>query len=71
MIDEIMSLKKLYNHSLERYCNGCNYIMEHGEEADKWINMLLSILEDMNIYLDEIEKTVDVSDDEKLNGFNV
>lgn len=70
-MEDVKALKNLYNHSLERYYNGCNYIMEHGEEADKWVNMLMSILEDMNIYLTEIEKSIIVTDEERLNGFIV
>lgn len=31
------NLKVIYNYTLQRYYNGCNYINQHIEEADKYI----------------------------------
>lgn len=68
---ELNCFKELYNHSLARYYNGCNYLMTHSNEADKWLNLLNSILEDMNIYLVEIGKMQEITNDEILNGFKI
>lgn len=68
---ELRCFKELYNHNLERYYKGCNYLMEHSNETEKWLTLLQSILEDMNIYLSEIEKEQEISDDEILNGFKL
>ena len=70
-MSELNCFKELYNHNLERYYKGCNYLMEHSEETEKWISLLQTILEDMNIYLDEISKIQEISDDEILNGFKL
>lgn len=70
-MSEINCFKELYNHNLTRYYNGCNYLMTHSEEADKWLNLLNSILEDMNIYLEEIGKVEEITNDEILNGFKL
>lgn len=67
-IDE---LKWLYNHNLTRYYNGCNYIDEHSDTADKYLPNLMEILEDMNALLDEIMKEQEITDDEILNGFSL
>ena len=45
--------------------------MEKPKETDKWLSLLQSILEDMNIYLIEIEKEQEITNDEILNGFKI
>ena len=70
-MSELNCFKELYNHNLERYYKGCNYIMEKPKETDKWLSLLQSILEDMNIYLIEIEKEQEITNDEILNGFKI
>lgn len=70
-MNELNCFKELYNHNLQRYYNGCNYLMTHDDKTNKWLNLLNSILEDMNIYLKEIEKEQEVTDDEILNGFKI
>lgn len=62
-------LKWNYNRNLTRYYNGCNYLILHNEETEKWLPMLLEILNDMNVLLEEIQKTTLVSNEEILNGF--
>jgi len=62
-------LKWNYNRNLTRYYNGCNYLILHNEETDKWISILLELLNDMNVLLEEIQKTILVSNEEILNGF--
>lgn len=65
----LKDLKWNYNKNLTRYYNGCNYLILHNDEIDKWLPSLLEILEDMNILLEEIRKEIEVSDSEILNGF--
>ena len=62
-------LKWNYNRNLARYYNGCNYLIMHNEETEKWLPNLLDILSDMNVLLKEIQKTTLVSNVEILNGF--
>ena len=64
-------LKTNYNHNLLRYYNGCNYCREHKKQADKWLPELLEILENINILLEEIMKYEQVSEKEKLEGFEL
>ena len=33
----MQKVKELYNKTLQRYYNGCNYISEHIDEADKYL----------------------------------
>jgi len=64
-------LKWNYNYNLNRYYNGCNYIEEHINEADKYLPELMSIKENIEILLDEIMKHQQVSENEILNGFDI
>lgn len=59
-------LKQEYNHILERYCNGCNYISEHLEEVDKYLPVVQELLNRLNKIL---EKIPNATEEEKLNGF--
>ena len=70
-MSELKCFKELYNHNLARYYKGCNYLIEHPEQTEKWFNLLQSILEDMNIYLEEIAREQELNDDEVLNGFKL
>lgn len=58
--------KEEYNHLLQRYYNGCEYLKSHSEEEEKYLNLLLNILEDLNIIL---EKNKINNTEEILNGF--
>lgn len=58
-------LKKQYNYLLERYYKGCNYIDEHIEEADKYLPVILDLLNRINAIL----KIVPATNEEVLNGF--
>ena len=35
-MENVQALKKEYNHNLNRYYNGCNYLSEHPEDFDKY-----------------------------------
>ena len=50
----VQALKKEYNHNLNRYYNGCNYLSEHPEDFDKYISELIQIKDNvalLNKYL--------------------
>lgn len=59
-------LKQTYNKLLQRYYNGCNYIEEHLEEADKYLPKVLEFLNRINKIL---EKIPNATEEEILNGF--
>lgn len=58
-------LKELYNKTLKRYYNGCNYIAEHIEEEDKYLPEVLKLLDILNQVLEIIPAT----EREILEGF--
>ena len=58
-------IKELYNKTLQRYYNGCNYISEHIEEADKYLPKVLELLDTLN----QILKQIPATEEETLNGF--
>lgn len=60
-----MKLKELYNKTLQRYYNGCNYIEEHIQEADKYLPEVLKLLDTLN----QILKRIPATEEEILNGF--
>lgn len=59
------NLKELYNKTLQRYYNGCNYIEEHIQEADKYLPEVLKLLDTLN----QILKRIPATEEEILNGF--
>ena len=58
-------LRTLYNKILQRYYNGCNYIEEHLEEAEKYLPKVLELLDKLNKILEKIPAT----EEEILYGF--
>ncbi|MBQ3413971.1 MAG: hypothetical protein IJH39_01190 [Clostridia bacterium] len=61
----MQNIKELYNKTLKRYYDGCNYLMEHPEEWNKYEKAVLSLLDKLNKILDLIPAT----EEEILNGF--
>lgn len=59
-----------YNNDLERYYEGCEYIKTH-YNGDKYYPLLLDILDDINIELELIQKEMNPTTDEILNGINI
>lgn len=68
---ELHELKWNYNHNLNRYYNGCNYIEQNKQYTDKYLGELLSIKENLEILLTEIMENEKVSEEEILNGFKL
>lgn len=60
------NLKVIYNQTLQRYYNGCNYIEKHLEEEDKYISIILELLNKLNLI---IEKIGNMTEKEILEGF--
>lgn len=71
MVDKLYQLKWEYNHTLNRYYNGCNYIEEHSEEADKYLSAVLELLNKINNILKQIQKKQLISEAEILGGFEL
>lgn len=61
----MQKIKELYNKTLQRYYNGCNYIEEHIKEADKYLPEVLKLLDTLN----KILKRLPATEEEILNGF--
>lgn len=64
-------LKMEYNYNLNRLYNGCNYIDEHPEECDKYIDEVQKIYKKTNEILEEIMKYQEVNANETLGGFKI
>lgn len=63
----MQKLKELYNKTLQRYYNGCNYIEVNIQEADKYLPEVMKLLDTLNQILERIPAT----EEEILNGFKV
>lgn len=61
----MQKLKEIYNKTLQRYYNGCNYLMENPNEWDKYEKSVLSLLNTLNKILEKVPAT----EEEILNGF--
>ena len=61
----MQKFKELYNKVLKRYYNGCNYIEEHIEEADKYLPNVMELLDTLN----QLLKRIPATEEEILNGF--
>lgn len=62
------NLKQLYNKTLQRYYNGCNYIAEHIEEVDKYLPAVKELLNKLNVI---IAKIGNMTEKEILEGFDI
>lgn len=64
----MQNIKELYNQTLQRYYNGCNYIAEHIEEVDKYLPIVKELLNRLNLI---IEKIGNMTEKEILEGFKI
>ena len=62
----MQKIKEIYNKTLQRYYNGCNYIEEHLEECDKYLPEVMKLLNTLNEVLVRIPNA---TEEEILNGF--
>lgn len=62
----MQKLKEIYNKTLQRYYNGCNYIDEHIEECEKYLPEVMKLLNTLNEILVRIPSA---TEEEILNGF--
>ena len=62
-----MKNKQEYNHILQRYYDGCNYIINNPTEWDKYLPVVKKLLNKMNEILERIPAT----EEERLNGFKL
>ena len=69
MENELYQLKWEYNNTLNRYYNGCNYLEEHINEEDKYMPLLLELLEKIENLIDKIQERQTVTTEEILGGF--
>ena len=60
-----------YNYNLNRLYNGCNYVDEHPEQCDKYIDEIFKIYRKANEIIEKIMKYQEVSPDETLGGFKI
>lgn len=70
MVD-LKELKMEYNYNLNRLYNGCNYVDEHPEQCDKYIDEIFKIYKKANEIIEKIMKYQEVSPDETLGGFKI
>lgn len=61
-------LKKQYNYYLKRYLDGCNYIYEHPNEAEKYEGAIVKFIDKLNYLLGEIKE---FTNEEAINGFKI
>ena len=64
----MQNLKEIYNQTLQRYYNGCNYIEQHIEELDKYLPVVQQLLSKLNLIIEEIGN---MTEQEILEGFNI
>lgn len=64
----MQDVKRLYNKTLQRYYNGCNYIAEHIEEVDKYLPAVKELLNRLNLI---IQKIGNMTEKEILEGFEI
>lgn len=68
---DLKELKMDYNFNLNRLYNGCNYLDEHPEDCDKYLNELFKVYNKVDVIIRQIEKYQKVTSDEVLGGFNI
>ena len=68
---KLEELKMDYNFNLNRLYNGCNYLDEHPEDCDKYLNELFKVYNKIDVIIRQIEKYQKVTSDEVLGGFEI
>lgn len=60
-----------YNNNLNRFYNGCNYIIENPEKFDEYIDNIMNLKHNCEIFLLRIESKETITRNEILNGFDL
>ena len=68
---KLEELKMDYNFNLNRLYNGCNYLDEHPEDCDKYLNELFKVYNKIDVIIRQIEKYQKVTSDEVLGGVEI
>ena len=68
---ELKQIKWEYNNILNRYYNGCNYLIDNPDEFDKYINIITELKNKIDELLNIIMKQQRVTEDEILGGFTI
>ncbi len=68
---DIKKYKEMYNHLLQRYLDGINYITDHPEKVDDYVKDINEIQSVAEFFLKEIMRKQKVSKDEILGGFKI
>ena len=63
---QMQNLKEIYNITLKRYYDGCDYLFQHSEEWDKYLKVVMELLKKINLI---ISKIPNMTQEEILNGF--
>lgn len=67
----LQQIKWDYNNTLNRYYNGCNYLIDYPEQFDKYIDKLMELKDKLNMFLEQIMKEENVTSEEILGGFKL
>lgn len=67
----VLELKKKYNYYLTRYLNGCKYCEENYSKWDLYMTEVKKLLIALEKILKKIEQQENVSNEQKLRGFDI
>ncbi len=68
----IQEMKMKYNHILNRYYNGCNYIEANPDEFNKYFYKIMEFKKELEDILKEIIQTGEIpTNEEILGGFEI
>lgn len=69
-VDEYAGFKFTYNSTLNRYYKGCNYLIEHPEETDKYLPKLLEFKDTLEEIIKKFAREgKPMTEKEILSGF--
>lgn len=70
VVDEFTSLRLEYNNILRRYYGGCNYVMEHPETLEKYLNQILEFKDKLDEIILKLSRAgKPMTEREILSGF--
>lgn len=66
--EELIAIKKTYNYYLKRYYDGCNYIEQYPEKAEKYEKKIITFLGVVNAIIAALGN---MTEDEIREGFKI